>query len=153
MEGRLRLAVTIPRATLRLRSRSGFRKEIGRLHVERLRHLPNGQQRGILLPAFDRADEGSVGTHSHGDGLLAEASRATMQADVGAEHLANVHPQDRRQSRILALRTIVRGEFSGVFGRLCFHAHQGSHAATVSWAMHERVDVVRRVHRKRPRTP
>ncbi len=65
-------------------------------------------------------------------GLLAEARGSSIDTDVGAEHLANVHPQDRRQSRILALRTIIRGQIcwrGDVSMLLCRSGCNGLHDA------------------------
>jgi hypothetical protein len=40
---------------------------------------------------------------------LAQAKGQPESARVSSKDLANIHPQDRRQSRILALRVIIRG--------------------------------------------
>ena len=72
--------------------------------------MQDRQESDVLQPSLDRTDEGPVHTHARGDRLLAEARCQSIDTYVGAEYPANVHPQDRRQSRILALRTIIRGQ-------------------------------------------
>jgi hypothetical protein len=51
----------------------------------------------------------SIHAHSFSDGLLAEAGLCAKSAKIFSEHLSNIHPEDGHQSRILALRIIIRG--------------------------------------------
>ena len=61
------------------------------------------------MAAFHTADIRPVHAHSFSDGLLAEAGLRAKSAKIVSEHLSNIHPQDGHPSRILALRTIIRG--------------------------------------------
>jgi hypothetical protein len=40
---------------------------------------------------------------------LAQLKRQAKSTCICSKYLANVHPQDRKESRILALRVIIRG--------------------------------------------
>jgi hypothetical protein len=75
-----------------------------------LGNLPYRKQGRVLQPSFHAADEGPVDAHTFRNRLLAQAKGQPESARVSSKGLANVHPQDRRQSRILALRVIIRGD-------------------------------------------
>ena len=60
-------------------------------------------------PPLHAADKGPVDAHAFRNRLLAQAKGQPELARVPSKGLANIHPQDRRQSRILALRVIIRG--------------------------------------------
>jgi hypothetical protein len=62
-----------------------------------------------LESSLDSADKGPINTHPLRDRFLADACSQPDSANVCPENLADIHPQDRRQSCILALRVIIRG--------------------------------------------
>jgi len=62
-----------------------------------------------LFSPFHAADEGPINTHSFGNGLLAQLERQAKSTCICSKYFANIHPQDRKESRILALRVIIRG--------------------------------------------
>lgn len=105
--------------------------QVERTYAQGLCQLPDRQKSDVLQPSFDRTDVGPTHTYANGDCLLAETRCKSVDADVGAEHLAIVHPQDRRQPRIWALRTIRRGQSTGATTSLCFYSDQASMAFTV----------------------
>lgn len=62
-----------------------------------------------MTAAFDHADIGAINTHPFGYRFLAQASGDAIEAHIGTEEFADVHPQLRNRSRILVLRIIIRG--------------------------------------------
>ncbi len=62
-----------------------------------------------MQPSFHAAYEGPVDAHAFRDSLLAQTKGEPESARIPSKDLANVHPQDRKQSRILTLRVIIRG--------------------------------------------
>ncbi len=71
--------------------------------------MPKRQERDVLLAPLHTAHMCSIHAHSNSDGLLAEAGLRAKSAKIFSEHLSNIHPKDGHQSRILALRIIIRG--------------------------------------------
>ena len=71
--------------------------------------MPERQQRSILLAAFDKAYICSIHTHALGQCFLAETRLEPEGAKICAEYIANIHPQDRKQLCILALRIKIPG--------------------------------------------
>lgn len=67
-----------------------------------------------MQPSFHAAYEGPVDSHPFRNRLLAQAKGQPESSCVSSKDLANIHPQDRRQSRILALRVIIRGRAAPV---------------------------------------
>ena len=62
-----------------------------------------------MKSSFHATYEGSVNAHALGDRFLAQTKGESKSAGVCSKYLADIHPQDRKQSRILALRVIIRG--------------------------------------------
>lgn len=60
-------------------------------------------------PPFDAAYVRAVYTHPFSNGLLRKGCLESVAAHVRPEDPADIHPQDRKRSRILALRIIIRG--------------------------------------------
>jgi hypothetical protein len=85
-----------------------FVEEIDRAHAERLGEMVDGQQRHILATALDLTDKGTIRIHAHGDRFLAQIGRKTVTANISPNEFADIHPQLRNRSRILALRIIIR---------------------------------------------
>ena len=77
--------------------------------------MPKRQERDVLLAPLHTAHMCSIHAHSNSDGLLAEAGLRAKSAKIFSEHLSNIHPQDGHQSRILALRIIIRGALADPF--------------------------------------
>jgi hypothetical protein len=77
--------------------------------------MPKRQERDVLLAPLHTAHMCSIDAHSHRDGLLAEVGLRTKSAKIFSEHLSNIHPKDGHQSRILALRIIIRGALADPF--------------------------------------
>ena len=71
--------------------------------------MPERQERDVLLAPLHTADMCTIHAHALGDSFLAEAGLHPKSAKIFPEHLSNIHPQDGHQSRILALRIIIRG--------------------------------------------
>ena len=71
--------------------------------------MPKRQERDVLLSPLHTAHMCSIHAHSFSDGLLAEAGLCAKSSKIVPEHLSNIHPKDGHQSRILALRIIIRG--------------------------------------------
>jgi len=94
-----------------LRTRPGglLVKQIRRTHFQRLRCFPNGQEGRILAPSFHAAYKSPIDTHPLCHGFLTEAEGLPKLARISSKYPTNIHPQDRRGSRILALRVIIRG--------------------------------------------
>jgi hypothetical protein len=84
-------------------------EQICRPHFQGLGSLPDREQGRILQPSLHAAYKGPVYAHAFRNRLLAQAKGQPESARVSSKGLANIHPQDRRQSRILALRVIIRG--------------------------------------------
>ena len=84
-------------------------EQICRPHFQSLGSLPDREQGCILQPPLHAAYKGPVDAHPFRNRLLAQAKGQPESARVPSKGLANIHPQDRRQSRILALRVIIRG--------------------------------------------
>ena len=84
-------------------------EQICRPHFQGLGSLPDREQGCILQPPLHAAYKGPVDAHPFRNRLLAQAKGQPESARVPSKGLANIHPQDRRQSRILALRVIIRG--------------------------------------------
>jgi hypothetical protein len=62
-----------------------------------------------LQTSFHAAYEGAIDTHPFSDSFLAQSKSQPKLACVCSKYLANIHPQDRKESRILTLRVIIRG--------------------------------------------
>ena len=77
--------------------------------------MPKRQERDVLLAPLHTAHMCSINAHSNSDGLLAEAGLRAKSAKIFSEHLSNIHPEDGHQSRILALRIIIRGAIADPF--------------------------------------
>ncbi len=77
--------------------------------------MPKRQERDVLLAPLHTAHMCSIHAHSDSDGLLAEAGLRAKSAKIFSEHLSNIHPEDGHQSRILALRIIIRGTVADPF--------------------------------------
>lgn len=75
-------------------------QQIHRPDLQSLRRLPNCQQSRVLPSALNPANVGAIDTHAFSDSFLAETSRKPIAPDVCSKYFANVHPQDRKQSRI-----------------------------------------------------
>ena len=88
--------------------KSSLRRSAG-LYAERLRQVPDREQRDVLLAALHTADVRTIDAHALGDSFLAETGLHPKSANIFPKHLSNIHPQDGHQSRILALRIIIRG--------------------------------------------
>ena len=71
--------------------------------------MPDREQRDVLLAALHTADVRTIDAHALGDSFLAEACLHPKSANIFPKHLSNIHPQEGHQSRILALRIIIRG--------------------------------------------
>ena len=95
------------------RCRGFLIQKIRRAASQSLRGLPQRQKRNVLLSALHAADMGAVDTHSLGHRFLAEARGKPDTPQIEPEDLANIHPQDGCQSRILLLRIIIR-DYSGI---------------------------------------
>lgn len=70
--------------------------------------MPDREQRHVLLAALHTADVRTIDAHALGDSFLAEACLHPKSANIFPKHLSNIHPQEGHQSRILALRIIIR---------------------------------------------
>ncbi len=90
-------------------ARLGLFQQIDRTRLQGQGGLPKRQEGDILSAAFDAADIGPVDAHALGNGFLANANGQPVLSNVRPENLADIHPQDRKQSRILALRIIIHG--------------------------------------------
>jgi hypothetical protein len=62
-----------------------------------------------LQPPLHAAYKGAINSHPLSHSFLAQAEGQAESTCVCSKDLANIHPQDRRQSRILKLRVIIRG--------------------------------------------
>ena len=71
--------------------------------------MPDCEQRDVLLAALHTANVRTIDAHALGDSFLAEARLHPKSANIFPKHLSNIHPQEGHQSRILALRIIIRG--------------------------------------------
>ena len=79
-------------------------QEVGRANIQSLGCVPDRQKRDILLSTLDEADIGAVHAHAFSQGFLPETCLSPIAAKICAEYFPDVHPQDRRRLRILALR-------------------------------------------------
>ena len=71
--------------------------------------MPDREQRDVLLAALHTADMRTIDAHALGDSFLAETGLDPKSANIFPKNLSNIHPQEGHQSRILALRIIIRG--------------------------------------------
>ena len=92
--------------------------------------MPERQQRSILLAAFDEAYICSIHTHALGQCFLAETRLEPEGAKICAEYIANVHPQDRKQLRILALRIKIPGVTHAVRSDMSKSSHSAPKGAS-----------------------
>jgi hypothetical protein len=71
--------------------------------------MPDREQRDVLLAAFHTAHMRTIDAHALGDSFLAETGLHPKSANIFPKNLSDIHPQEGHQSRILALRIIIRG--------------------------------------------
>lgn len=87
----------------------GFIEQLRRPNTKRLRDLPDRKKCRVLGAAFDCADVGAVDAHAIGDSFLTKRGSDSEPANVRAKEFADIHPQLKGRSRVIALRTTIRG--------------------------------------------
>ncbi len=71
----------------------------------------------MLQPSLHAAYKGAINSHPLSHSFLAQPQGQAESTCVPSKGLADIHPQDRKQSRILALRVIIRGGGAIIYRR------------------------------------